>query len=110
MLESSGRAPVYSRILDTIGQVPYGQVATYGQIAMIVGDCTPRMVGYCLASLDPNSDVPWQRVINYKGMVSPRSSGHGSQLQREILQEEGVEFDDRGRISFRKYGWDEIGE
>ena len=63
------------------------------------------MVGYCLAALDPGSDVPWQRVINYKGMVSPRSSGHGSQLQRELLVEEGVEFDDQGRVSFRKFGW-----
>ena len=97
--------PVYGRILDVVRQVPQGQVATYGQIAMIAGDCTPRMVGYCLAALDPGSDVPWQRVINYKGMVSPRSSGHGSQLQRELLIEEGVEFDDQGRVSFRKFGW-----
>ena len=67
--------PVYGRILDVVRQVPQGQVATYGQIAMIAGDCTPRMVGYCLAALDPVSDVPWQRVINYKGMVSPRSNG-----------------------------------
>jgi methylated-DNA-protein-cysteine methyltransferase-like protein len=97
--------PVYERILDVVRQVPSGQVATYGQIAMIAGGCTPRMVGYCLAALDPGSDVPWQRVINYKGMVSPRSSGHGSQLQRELLMEEGVDFDERGRVSFRKFGW-----
>ena len=97
--------PVYGRILHVVRQVPQGQVATYGQIAMIAGDCTPRMVGYCLAALDPVSEVPWQRVINYKGMVSPRSSGHGSQLQRELLIEEGVEFDDHGRVSFRKFGW-----
>ena len=96
---------VYERILDVVRQVPQGQVATYGQIAMVAGGCTPRMVGYCLAALDPGSDVPWQRVINHKGMVSPRSSGHGSQLQRELLIEEGVEFDHRGRVSFRKFGW-----
>ena len=97
--------PVYERILDVVRQVPQGQVATYGQIAMIAGGCTPRMVGYCLAALDSGADVPWQRVINHKGMVSPRSSGHGSQLQRDLLMEEGVEFDDRGRVSFRKFGW-----
>lgn len=99
------RAPVYRRILDVIRRVPYGQVATYGQIALIVGDCTPRMVGYCLASLDFDSDVPWQRIINYQGKVSPRSTGHGSQVQRELLEEEGVEFDAQGRVSFRKHGW-----
>ena len=105
MHEEGEPAPVYSRILDIVRQVPHGQVATYGQIAMIVGDCTPRMVGYCLASLEFESDVPWQRVINYKGMVSPRSSGHGSQLQRELLQEEGVVFDHKGQVNFRRFGW-----
>ncbi|MCY4652462.1 MAG: MGMT family protein [Dehalococcoidia bacterium] len=99
------KAPVYRRILDVVRQVPHGQVATYGQIALIVGDCTPRMVGYCLASLDFDSDVPWQRIINYQGKVSPRSTGHGSQVQRELLENEGVEFDARGCVSFRKYGW-----
>ena len=105
MKEGEDRSPVYRRILDTVRQIPYGQVATYGQVALIVGDCTPRMVGYCLASLDFDSDVPWQRVINYQGRVSPRSTGHGSQLQRELLMEEGVVFDHQGRISFRKFGW-----
>ena len=105
VFDSSDRSPLYARILDVARSVPHGQVATYGQIALIVGGCTPRMVGYCLASLDHDSDVPWHRVINHKGMVSPRSTGHGSQLQRELLVEEGVEFDSRGRVSFRKYGW-----
>ena len=105
MSDFTQKAPIYQRILEVIRQVPYGQVATYGQIALIVGDCTPRMVGYCLASLDFDSDIPWQRIINHQGKVSPRSTGHGSQLQRELLEEEGVEFDARGRVSFRKYGW-----
>ena len=99
------KASIYQRILDVVRQVPHGQVATYGQIALVAGDCTPRMVGYCLASLDLDSDVPWQRIINHQGRVSPRSAGHGSQLQRELLEEEGVEFDAKGRVSFRKYGW-----
>ena len=101
-------APIYQRILSVIRRVPYGQVATYGQIALIVGDCTPRMVGYCLASLDFDSDVPWHRIINHRGMVSPRSTGHGSQLQRELLEDEGIRFDDKGRVSFRKHGWMEV--
>ena len=105
MTDCSHRSTIYQRILEVIRQVPHGQVATYGQIALIVGDCTPRMVGYCLASLDFDSDVPWQRIINHQGKVSPRSNGHGSQLQRELLEEEGVEFDAKGRVSFRKYGW-----
>ena len=105
MNDCNHKVSVYERILDVVRQTPYGCVATYGQIALIVGDCTPRMVGYCLASLDFDSDVPWHRVINYQGRVSARSSGHGSQAQRERLEAEGVEFDAQGRISFRKYGW-----
>ena len=103
--DGGARSPVYARILDAVRQVPRGRVATYGQIALIAGGCSPRMVGYCLASLEFGSDVPWQRIINHKGMVSPRSSGYGSQLQRELLIAEGVEFDERGRVNFREYGW-----
>ena len=97
--------PVFERTLDVVRRIPDGKVATYGQVAMIAGGCTPRMVGYCLAALDPGSDVPWQRVINYKGKVSPRSSGHGSQLQRELLVDEGVKFDSQSRVSFKDFGW-----
>ena len=97
--------PVYDRVIDAVRQIPYGQVATYGQIAQIVGDCTPRMVGYCLAALEQGSDVPWQRVINAQGKISPRGVGFGALLQRELLEQEGVEFSDAGRVSFRRFGW-----
>ncbi len=97
--------PVYDRVLAVVRQIPRGQVATYGQIAQIVGGCTPRMVGYCLASLEPGNDVPWQRVINAQGKISPRGVGFGALLQRELLEEEGVEFSDAGRVSFRRFGW-----
>ena len=96
---------VYDRVLEVVQQIPRGQVATYGQIAMIVGNCTPRMVGYCMASLDPDSDVPWQRVINAQGKISPRGVGDGALRQRRLLIAEGVEFSDADRISFRKFGW-----
>ena len=73
--------PVYVRVLDVVRQIPHGQVATYGQIAQIAGGCTPRMVGYCLASLGRESegnvpdDVPWQRVINAQGKSARAVSG-----------------------------------
>ena len=98
-------APVYTRIVDMVRQIPYGRVATYGQIALIVGDCTPRMVGFCMASLDGDNDVPWHRVINRQGKISPRGVGFGAQLQRELLLQEGVEFSDADRIGFRRFGW-----
>ena len=101
---------MYERVLEVVRQIPRGQVATYGQIAQIVGDCTPRMVGFCLASLgrypdDQRPDVPWQRVINAQGKISPRGEGLGALLQRELLEAEGVEFSDTDRVSFRRFGW-----
>lgn len=97
--------PVYERIYTAVRQIPPGRVATYGQIAAMVGGCTARMVGYALAALPYENDVPWQRVINRAGKISPRSSGHGSSIQQQILEAEGVVFDERRRVDFRVYGW-----
>ena len=97
-------APVYERIYAVVRQIPRGQVATYGQVAAIVGSCTARMVGYAMAALLAD-DVPWQRVINRQGQVSLRSSGHGSALQQQLLEAEGVKFDTEGRVDFSQVGW-----
>ena len=110
MEDAADLPPVYERVLEVVRQIPHGQVATYGQIAEIVGGCTPRMVGFCLASLGrytdgQRPDVPWQRVINAQGRISPRGEGLGALLQRELLEEEGVEFSNTNRVSFRKFGW-----
>ena len=103
---SAAVPPVYDRVIAVVRQIPCGKVATYGQIALIAGNgCTPRMVGYCLASLGPDSAVPWQRVINRQGKISPRGAGMGAQLQRELLLQEGIEFSDADRISFHRFGW-----
>lgn len=92
-------------------QVPPGKVTTYGQIASMIpppGTLTPkdyeafgaRWVGGALAACPP--DVPWQRVINAQGKISPRP---GAELQRQLLEDEGVRFDERGKIDFDVYGW-----
>ncbi len=94
----------YADIYSMVRQVPRGQVSTYGQIALLVGRCTPRMVGYAMAGLDFDSDVPWHRVINRLGRISPRA-GDGAELQRELLRREGVGFDDTGAIPLPKYRW-----
>jgi methylated-DNA-protein-cysteine methyltransferase-like protein len=97
--------PLYQQIYIVVEQIPHGKVATYGQIAEIVGGCTARMVGYALAALHFDSGVPWQRVINRQGKISPRSDGPGSALQRQLLEAEGVRFDDQGRVYFDEFGW-----
>ena len=96
---------VHQRIHDVVRQIPRGKVATYGQIARIVDRCTARMVGYAMAALRGRNDVPWQRVINGKGEISPRSRGDGALRQRKLLEKEGIHFDSRGRVNLRKVRW-----
>ena len=99
-------APVGHReIYAAVKRIPKGSVATYGQIAKLVGHCTARMVGYAMAALPAGSRVPWQRVINAQGMISARSHGDGDERQRVMLEKEGVEFNAKGRVDLRIYGW-----
>lgn len=97
--------PTHERIYSVVRQIPAGKVATYGQVARIAGGCTARMVGYALASLPNSSDVPWQRVINRMGKISPHGAGFGSAVQRALLEEEGIRFDESGRVNFAVVGW-----
>ncbi len=96
--------PIYERIYEVVVEIPPGKVATYGQIAKIVGFCTPRMVGYAMAALPHGRSVPWQRVVNHKGEISARSHGDGAQRQRGLLRAEGIRFD-KGRINLKKVRW-----
>lgn len=95
---------LYQSIYDLVCQIPPGYVTTYGQIARRVS-CTARTVGFAMAALPAGNDVPWQRVINSQGKVSPRTDGEGNILQRDLLEAEGTLFDQKGRINLDKHGW-----
>ncbi|MEY3297474.1 MAG: hypothetical protein RLZZ597_734 [Cyanobacteriota bacterium] len=98
----------YERIYAIVRQIPSGQVATYGQVAELAGLIgKPRLVGYALYRVDmEKDDVPWQRVINAKGEVSQSPFRNGTDdLQRVILEDEGIEFDPKGRIDLKRYRW-----
>lgn len=100
-----GGLPIYRRIYAAVREIPPGRVATYGGIARHVGASTPRQVGYAMAALPADGDVPWHRVINSRGEVSLRKSGYGDSIQRELLEEEGVYFDRNGRVNLGRFGW-----
>ena len=96
----------YAKIYRVVCKIPHGRVATYGQIATLSGlDGHARQVGYALHNLPARSDVPWHRVINAKGEISPRSGSDSHELQRLLLEAEGVQFDQRGRVELKKYRW-----
>jgi methylated-DNA-protein-cysteine methyltransferase-like protein len=93
----------YDRVYELVRQIPAGQVATYGQIAVLLGSpAAARATGYALNALDVTSDIPWWRVVNAKGEISPRSGG-GPELQRELLRREGVY--DGAPINLRQFRW-----
>jgi methylated-DNA-protein-cysteine methyltransferase-like protein len=86
-------------------KVPRGRVATYGEIAFEAGfPRHARQVGQVLSQLEPDSGVPWHRVINAKGEISPRGDGCVDEHRRR-LEAEGVEFKANGRIDLRRFGW-----
>ena len=95
---------LYPRVYALVRQVPPGFVTTYGELARQLG-CTARAVGFAMAALPAGHDVPWQRVINSRGRVSPRADGDGSAIQQMLLEAEGVVFDELLRVDLERYGW-----
>lgn len=88
-------------------KIPEGKVATYGQIATLAGKPrAARQVGYALAASSAAEGLPWQRVVNARGEISPRADPDAQALQRWLLEAEGVHFDPLGRINLRKFRWD----
>jgi|SRR5689334_3087109 len=101
-----GESSTHARILAVVRRIPRGRVATYGQVAALAGLVRqPRLVGYALHSLPNTTTVPWHRVINALGMVSRRAHGAPSLTQRKKLEQEGVVFDARGRVSLERFRW-----
>ena len=100
------RSDLHARIWAAVRRVPRGRVATSGQIARVARiGAQPRLVGYALAALPDGTTVPWHRVVNAQGRVSPRATPGWDRLQRALLEREGVRFDARGRIDLAASRW-----
>jgi methylated-DNA-protein-cysteine methyltransferase-like protein len=98
--------PAYARIYAVVRRIPKGRVATYGEVAELAGiPGHARQVGYALHALGPGSVVPWQRVINAQGRVSPRSAPGFDLMQRRLLEDEGVVFGPDGRVDLERHRW-----
>jgi methylated-DNA-protein-cysteine methyltransferase-like protein len=96
-----------ARIYDAVRRIPRGRVSTYGAVAAGVGlPGHARQVGYALAALDDETEVPWFRVVNARGAVSARSGKRSVEsLQRRLLEAEGVVFGVRGTVDLERFGW-----
>lgn len=97
---------VHGRIHAVVRRIPRGRVASYGQVARVAGLAShARLVGYAMAALPDGTNVPWYRVVNAEGRVSPRATRGADSLQRALLEREGVRFDAQGRIELTRFGW-----
>ncbi len=96
----------HKRTVAVIKRIPSGKVATYGQVAAMAG--SPRGARQVVRTLHSSSDkegLPWHRVINSKGMIS-LPPGRGFELQQRLLEDEGVEFDRKGRVDLERFLWE----
>jgi len=102
-----------AEVWEIVRQIPAGRVATYGQIAALIPPPKglslqdyrafgARWVGGAMAACPEG--IPWQRVINSQGKISLRK-GSGFEIQQQLLEAEGVEFDDRQRVNLARFGW-----
>jgi len=106
MSPGSGASDTYARFYAVVRRIPRGQVSTYGEIARLAGlPGRARQVGYAMHAIPEGSTLPWQRVINARGEVSARSEPGMDSVQRQLLEQEGVEFDARGRVDLARFGW-----
>lgn len=96
----------FEKIYEVVRQIPYGQVATYGQIAALAGNRRwARVVGYALHVNPDSEQIPCYRVVTKDGNVSPAFAFGGANRQVELLEAEGVEFRE-GRVIMEKYQWE----
>lgn len=100
-------SPFKQRVIDIVRAIPYGKVASYGQVALFAGvPRAARQVGWVLNSTEGKIDLPWWRVINNKGRITIKGTKFNDrQLQRKLLQAEKVEVTDDFDIAIEQYRW-----
>lgn len=95
----------FERIYEVVKSIPKGKVATYGQVALLAGNPRwARVVGYALHNNPSPSTIPCHRVVNREGRVALNYAFGSGEVQRQLLEAEGVVFEPDGRVDLKKYG------
>jgi methylated-DNA-protein-cysteine methyltransferase-like protein len=103
MIESQ-ESPFTRVVKEIIIMIPAGRVSTYGQIAAYAGNPRgARLVSWILHSCSRKDNLPWHRVVNSKGRISLRGAGY--EMQKALLEQEGVQFSETDTIDFTTYLW-----
>lgn len=99
-------AGFFEEVYAMVRRIPRGKVTTYGHVAALCGKPrAARTVGWALHALPEGARVPWQRVVNHRGGISVWKLGVPAELQRALLEEEGVEFRLDGTVDLKRWGW-----
>ena len=96
----------FEMIYSVVRQIPRGRVASYGQVAALAGNPRwSRVVGYALHVNPDPEGIPCYRVVTKNGGLSEAFAFGGINVQRELLERDGVEFTHDGRVVMEKYRW-----
>ena len=93
------------KALKIISHIPEGRVLTYGRAAAMAGNARgARQISRLLHSMSKKHDLPWHRIVNSKGKISLKPS-RGYELQKALLESEGIEFSTKDTIDLKVYLW-----
>lgn len=96
----------FSKVFKVTAHIPYGRVTSYGAIAKYLGASgSARMVGWALNGSD-KENVPAHRVVNRNGLLTGKHHFQGTNLMKQLLENEGVEVVDNKVKDFEKHFWD----
>ena len=102
MMQKVMNTELIYEVLSVVEEIPEGRVATYGQIARLIGrERNSRLVGRILSMSEYYGHYPCHRVVNHTGRTAP-----GFRDQRELLLEEGVGFLENGCVDLETFQWD----
>ena len=96
----------YDKVYENVKKIPEGKVATYGQIAALAGNPRwARVVGYALHVNPEPGKIPCHRVVNREGKTTPAFAFGGEDIQRQLLESEGIVFSPNGTVDLEEYLW-----
>lgn len=94
------------KVISIVKRIPWGKVTTYGTVATLAGiPRGGRLVGGMLHNVSEKNNLPWQRIINRHGFISTKCLEHPKELQKALLESEGIEVSADFMINLSKYGW-----
>lgn len=92
------------RVIEITKCIPFGRVTTYGTLATLAGiPRGARLVGGILHT--SKEELPWFRVINRHGFISIKCLDHPKELQKSLIEQEGIQVSDDFMVDLNKYGW-----